>query len=189
MRRSSLVSVATLLAVSLAVTIFIARPGSMPPKEDDKEFVEQMIPHHHLGMRLIDEATLNSQDVRLRRLVFEMGSYHGTEAATLEAWADQWALTPSETFPGALPESEIERLAISKSINHDIQWLAAMIRHHEGALVISEKGRDGRITQSMAATIWRIQQQQIEEMRDLLNDLCQAEDASPECSEVLAETF
>ncbi len=189
MRRTSLYSVVTLVAVSFALAVFITRPGSAPPNEVDKEFVEQMIPHHHLGMRLIDEATFNSQDVRLRRLVFEMGAYHGAEVATLESWADEWNLSSSENFPGALSESEIEGLTSSKGGDHDIRWLSAMIRHHEGALVIGEKGRDGRITQSMAATIWRIQQQQIEEMRDLLNDLCQAEEASPECSEVLAETF
>jgi uncharacterized protein (DUF305 family) len=176
-RRTSFLSVAALFAVSLAVTFFLTRPGSIPPNEDDKHFVEQLIPHHHLGMRLLDEATLRSNDVRLRRLVFEMGTYHADELLALEQWSEEWGLSTAEDFPGSLSEVELQHLSTLTSAAHDTYWLALMIRHHEGALTISNNNAVGRRTESMATSVANVQRQQIADMRALLADLCN-DDAS-----------
>lgn len=186
MRRTSLVSVATLLAVSLTVTLFISRPVPIPPNEDDKRFVDQLIPHHHLGMRLLDEAVLKSQDVRLRRLVFEMGSYHSDELHTLEQWSEQWGLSGVDEFPGSLSEAELQHLSTLTSAAHDTYWLELMIRHHEGALAITANDALGRRTRTLAETVADVQRQQIFEMRELLTDLCNDDASLTGCDYVAA---
>lgn len=134
-----------------------------------------MIPHHHLGMRLIDDATQRSTDVRLRRLVFEMTGYHRSETEMLDEWAAEHDIDGANSFPGSLPPEDLDRLAVSNGAEHDIWWLSLMIRHHRGALEIADAQTTGggvRAVREMAISVYRVQAAEIVQMEQLRDSLC-----------------
>lgn len=141
----------------------------------EKTFVAQMIPHHELGMRLMDIATTRADDVRLRRLVFEMGDYHHFDMASLSKWSFEWGVEPSGDFPGDLLDSTLDRLATLTGAEFDEAWLDAMIDHHEGALTISRDALAHEVRteiKDMARTTIVIQSSEIDKMTMLLGDIC-----------------
>ena len=134
-----------------------------------------MIPHHHLGMVLVDEATVHADDVRLRRLVFEMSGYHHSETGLLEDWADGVGIEPAATFPGDLPRTEVGQLADLRGVEHDTWWLYLMIRHHRGALTIADAQiAEGTVekVREMAVSVRMVQAAEVEQMETLLDSLC-----------------
>lgn len=150
----------------------------------DKLFVSQIAPHHELGMTLIDEATLHSSDVRLRRLVFEMSGYHTAELEKLHSLSAHDHIESATDFPGLIGAADINRLASLDGSGHDTWWLRLMIIHHEGALDISRAAlaaNASRVISSMARDIETVQQREISDMRELLSELCSENSALPGC--------
>lgn len=164
---------------ALFVTVFLtlAACGGSPASNTERTFVAQMIPHHELGMELIDIATTRADDVRLRRLVFEMSSYHHSDMEQLATWQSEWNVSPSVTFPGALPSTTLTNLTGLAGPTFDVSWLEAMITHHKGALdianaVLDSSDRDA-VTR-MARTTINVQSREIDEMVALRVELCGA---------------
>lgn len=163
LRRSFLAVVPTLAVLTSC--------GSAGPSAADRLFVAQMIPHHHLGMEMIDQATRHVEDTRLRRLVFEMGSYHAAELDQLHEWAKEWGVESADRFPGEIAKTELADLAVLVGREYDRRWLELMIEHHEGALEISARQmQEGSNDESieMAESVLEMQQREIREMRVLL---------------------
>ena len=170
--------------IGALLVLLSAGCGAPRHNEFDATFVSRMIPHHHLGMELIDEATQRSDDVRLRRLVFEMGTYHHDELAALEKWAADWGTSPAATFPGDIEASSVDRLQGYSGRAHDTWWLHLMISHHRGAILSSRAEAAGGIfaeATDMAGTIEKIQSRQIDEMSSLLRELCDGATTLPGC--------
>jgi len=141
----------------------------------DETFVATMIPHHHLGMTLIDEATRRSGDVRLRHLVFEMSSYHMSDLELLHEWSSERSIPHASEFPGDLPASEVQSLADYEGLSHDIVWLDLMIRHHVGAVSIADATiAAGSVAElgRLATETRRVQSAEIDTMKALLGELC-----------------
>ncbi len=181
MIRVAIPAVAIVLIAVGGVIVVRGRAVSVPT-DNDRRFVSAMIPHHHLGMQLIENATSNSDDVRLRRLVFEMDTYHGSELAQLDRWANSWNVVGAPTFPGNIPDDEIEALGTMRGSDHDTQWLALMIDHHEGALDIASPDSGALdVTRSMATIITAVQARQIATMQNLLGELCDEHPQSLGC--------
>lgn len=144
-----------------------------------------MVPHHELGVRLIDIAAMQADDVRLRELAFEMSGYHVSELVLLRRWRATWSLSPgSPRSPdaahrdhgadgalGMLDESEIADLTARLGTDFDRRWLQLMIRHHEGGVAMADDelaaGRSHPARQ-LAAQIAAVQRQQIRAMQSLL---------------------
>lgn len=126
-------------------------------------------------MALVDEATLRSGDVRLRRMVFEMGSYHGREISLLEQWASDWEAGTTDHFPGHVDDADVARLAELTGVTHDVWWLRLMIEHHEGAIDIARAALEAEglaAVDAMAAQVEQVQSAEIIAMHDLLDELC-----------------
>lgn len=166
-------SVAALVAGALLTAGCADDP--VRPSVSDIAFVATLLPHHHLGMLLVDEATLRAGDVRLRRMVFEMGSYHDRELATLADWADQWQVASAVTFPGEITSPDLERLPTLSGVAHDIWWLHLMIEHHEGAVEIADSALAASglsEVDRLADDVRRVQSSELEAMHTLLVELC-----------------
>ena len=140
----------------------------------DRLFVAEMVPHHHLGMDLIDQATRRVDDTRVRRLVFEMSAYHQSELNQLHSWAEEWNVVPAEDFPGRINTDRLAELAELSGTAYDRRWLEVMIEHHEGAIEIARRqmtsGSDDRSIE-MAESVREVQTKDIEEMSSLLGVL------------------
>lgn len=163
-------------ALVLGVALLTAGcSGSSEWNEADRAFVAGMLPHHHLGMELVEEATVDSADVRLRRLVFEMSGYHGSEVGLLERWAVEQRIDEWEVFPGGLPASDLALLDTLTGIEHDVWWLDLMIRHHEGAVAMADRvvaqGAADPVRR-LALDVRRVQAAEIETMEELLGSMC-----------------
>lgn len=145
------------------------------PSTLDRAFVASMIPHHQLGLELLDEAELNATDVGVRRMVFEMHGYHHGDLSKLNEWAGEWRVIPVHDFPGSISEAELNELQAQSGSEFDIKWLELMIHHHEGALTISEAAQQGGATSEvnvLAKTVSEVQSRELVQMRELLKDLC-----------------
>lgn len=128
------------LFIAALCVALVSACGSQPkPNSADQTFVAQMVPHHQLGIEMIDSAVLRSDDVRLRKLVFQMQSYHEHELHQLSSLLQQWEISPAETFPGSIDPSRLAAIDQLSGPAYDIAWLNAMIEHHEGAVAIGQE--------------------------------------------------
>lgn len=145
--------------------------GASQPNEVDHWFVATMVPHHRLGVELLEIAQPRVHDVRVRRLVFEMGGYHHDELHHLEHLLAQWGVAESSDFPGGLAPTVLDGLRATTGPDHDTAWLEAMIEHHEGAVMIADRqvneGVDAEL-QQLARTVAEVQRSEIAAMKALL---------------------
>ena len=167
-----------LLAAALlgAVIAFGESPAEVRPAEvrpADRMFVSQMIPHHHLGRDLLDRATTEVDDVRVRRLIFEMGGYHRAELHDLERWAEDWGVEVATDHPGRVDPARLDAFSGRDDGSYDREWLRLMIEHHEGAVILATTwgGRASEPVSRLAGELARVQSAEMERMRALLDEL------------------
>lgn len=157
------------------LVVMLCSCSTSGPSSSEKRFVGEMIPHHNVGVELLQIGQQRSNDVRVRRLIFEMGDYHHGELHSLELYARDWSIEEYEEFDGDIPDAELDRLRNLQGSEHDMLWLDLMIRHHEGALVISNRllsagGHQNLLT--LASNVIKTQSDEIVEMVRLRRVLC-----------------
>ncbi len=157
------------------LAVVLSSCSTSGPSASDKQFVGEMIPHHNVGVDLLQIGQLRSNDVRVRRMIFDMGDYHHQDLHTLEMYAQDWEVAESKNFDGNISNMELTRLRSAKGHEHDLMWLELMIRHHEGALVIARRvlqfGGNENL-QTMARSVITVQADEIVQMVRLRKDLC-----------------
>jgi uncharacterized protein (DUF305 family) len=161
-------------ALLLVMMLAVGCGGHRHHHEADAWFVASMVPHHRLGLELLAIAEPRVDDVRVRRLVFQMSRYHHDELHHLEHHLVRWRLAEAEDYPGHLPPNVLIELAGLQGPDHDRAWLEAMIEHHEGALVIAQRqldqGRNADLRR-LAAGVLEVQRAEIDAMTVLLGVL------------------
>ena len=166
-----------LLEIAL-VTVLLVATGCVPGEnlsDADETFVAHMIPHHEIGMELMEVATTHADDVRLRRLVFEMGDYHHSDMGSLLRWSTEWGVERSDDFPGDISDETLQRLESLAGAKFDVAWLEVMIDHHEGALDISRAALEHgarRDVEDLARSTIEVQSREITEMSLLRDEIC-----------------
>lgn len=157
--------------------------------KSDRDFVGLMIPHHLVGVKLLDDAAIRTNDVRLRRLVFEMQGYHHAEIHELEAMTDEWSVAPRDVFPGYIGTADFADLARASGVDYDVLWLNLMIRHHDGALQLAndalQSSASSRISKMAEATLLT-QSREVLLMRRLHGLLCRTQPRPKSCSSRIA---
>jgi uncharacterized protein (DUF305 family) len=61
----------------------------------DRAFIEQMIPHHRMGVMMASHAQWHTQNHELRDLQAAMVKLQSEEIAEMEQWYRQWYQTPN----------------------------------------------------------------------------------------------
>lgn len=161
------------LAIALAV-MTVSSCGSDAMSQAEQNFVAQMTPHHQLGIHLNEIAALRAEDVRLRRMVFEMSGYHRGDMAHLDHWSADQDIEPASDYPGHIDDAVLSTLETSTGDSFDTAWIDAMIEHHEGALQIAHTVLESRPrdeVRSLAQQTITVQSAEINELRALLDDL------------------
>ena len=165
---------ALVLGVLLALSSCGGSASRAASTDVERLFVAEMIPHHHLGMEMIDQATRRVNDTRVRRLVFEMSTYHQSELDQLHDWAEDWNVVSAEEFPGRITPDRLAELGTLSGTDYDRRWLEVMIEHHEGAIDIAQRqmdaGSDDAVIE-MAESVREMQTKDIEAMSSLLGVL------------------
>ena len=117
-------------------------------------------------------------------LAEEIKAAQGPEIQQLTDWLEQWG-EPVEaqddggghdmsTMEGMLSDDELQQLRDAQGTDAARIFMEQMIAHHEGAVTMAEdEVADGTYQPAidMAHTIITTQQQEIDEMRDMLNSL------------------
>jgi len=154
--------------------------------KSDRDFVGSMIPHHLVGVKLLDDAAIRTNDVRLRRLVFEMQGYHHAEIHELEAMANEWSVAPRDVFPGYIGTADFADLARASGVDYDVRWLNLMIRHHKGALQLAkdalQSSASSHIHEIAVATL-STQSREVSLMQHLHGSLCRNSARPESCNE------
>lgn len=158
--------------------------GADSPNDNDRRFIAAMIPHHELGIRMIDDATPRVDDVRLRRMIFKMSAYHDADMHSMEHLLGEWRVDPMARFPGLVGPDALAALSSLSGRAYDVGWLALMIEHHLGAVVLAKNqvatgGVDD--LRSLARRIETTQRAEIDSMTELRRLLCADEPATPGC--------
>jgi uncharacterized protein (DUF305 family) len=141
----------------------------------DQGFVASMLPHHRIGMELLNDGARRVNDVRVRNLIFQMASYHHREFAQLEEYQDRWGIAEATTFPGLPSAADWNLLNGAQDVEYDIIWLDVMIFHHRGAVNLARKQVQDGVDENLvdlATEVMREQRSQIKQMEKILTDIC-----------------
>jgi uncharacterized protein (DUF305 family) len=139
-------------------------------------FAQMMIPHHEQAMVMSDLALSNNAGPQVSALAIKIQSAQGPEIAQMRAMLDRFGQEEVHShgdhdMPGMLTEAQLDQLGMAKGSTFDSLFLAGMIEHHEGAIVMAEEvlgQTDDPEVRELAEQIIEAQRIEIEEMRSLL---------------------
>ena len=152
----------------------------------DVEFVQMMIPHHQQALEMTALVEDRAADRDLAQLAERIEVSQQDEIALLEGWLNERGEMVSgmhdghgghadhTQMPGMLTRAQLDQLARSSGERFDRLFLRGMIRHHRGAVAMSQQAaRDGAdvIVGEMTADVNATQTAEIDRMRDLLAQL------------------
>jgi uncharacterized protein (DUF305 family) len=169
-----------MLVMSTAMSV--AGCGGSAPTAADARFVAAMLPHHRLGLEMIELGSPLVTDVEVRRLIFEMSGYHTHELHELEHLLEQWDATEATDVPGWISPERLADVTTLPGLELDIGWLELMVEHHEGAIALARDaladGTDPTVRR-LAEQVLAVQVPEVEEMTGLIARLCA--DATFDC--------
>ena len=160
--------------LAAAVVLVVAGCSTGAPNAADERFVTMMLPHHRLGLEMIEQSMGRVADVEVRRLIFEMTGYHTHETHELEHLLHHWGADEAADFPGRIAPERLERVAAHDGPAYDIGWLEAMIEHHEGAIAIARDALTDGVdpdVRRLAEQVLAVQVPEVEAMRAALGRL------------------
>lgn len=165
--------------VALLVLSACNHEGGLSSRERD--FIKAMVPHHQLGVLMLEQAAPRVFDVETRRLVFEMSGYHGDELHELEHHLEHGTLVADTRYPGWIDPARLAALSSRTRMAYDVGWLTAMIEHHEGAVAIAEAVGADNDFRSFAQRLAVTQRLEIDRMAAIVLRLCGSGADAPEC--------
>ena len=119
----------------------------------DVNFMSGMIPHHAQAVLIAGWAPTHGASPDVQRLCARIVVGQTDEIGLMQAWLKQRALevppanathakmvmngmTHEMLMPGMLNDEELKQLDASRGLDFDKLFLAAMIRHHQGAIMM-----------------------------------------------------
>lgn len=161
-RRAVALGVALLLIACLvAFATLIIALRSRTPGDDSAEagFARDMATHHAQAVEMSFLVRDRSSDEGLRTLAYDIIVTQSTQRGVFMGWLQAWGLPQSSTRPrmawmaghantaasgggpvlmhGMATGDEIARLQASKGLDAEKLFLALMIRHHQGGVVMA----------------------------------------------------
>ncbi len=114
----------------------------------DVRFMQGMIGHHAQALEMAALLPTRSASEDMRRLAQRLEASQADEIAMMQDWLTRRGERAPDLhahhapgaalMPGMLTAEELGRLAASKGVEFDRVFLALMIKHHEGALLMVE---------------------------------------------------
>lgn len=144
----------------------------------DLMFAQMMIPHHEQAMQMSALAPTRTTNVKVLDLAKEISQEQDPEIAQMEAWLNQAnvSLTPMSGMGhemhmgGMLSKDDMQNLATSNGVEFERLFLEGMIKHHEGAILMTQMivNSQNSEVKNLANSIINSQQEQILIMQNLL---------------------
>lgn len=143
--------------------------------DSESMFAEMMIPHHQQAILMSEIALARSTNPEVRDLANQIISAQSQEITLMESWIDEatHGAHGGHSMSGMATEEELAQLDTLNSPEFDEMFLELMIEHHEGALdmVHMLDGTTKPDAKQLAEDIVRVQQEEIELMKQLLQQL------------------
>ncbi|MEU4874138.1 DUF305 domain-containing protein [Streptomyces sp. NPDC021608] len=155
----------------------------------DVSFAQGMIPHHRQALEMAELAAGRASSAQVKDLASRIEKAQDPEIQTMSGWLTSWGEKVPATsdatagsmpgmdhsgggaMPGMMGASDMDELAKTSGKEFDAQFLAMMVRHHQGAVdmaaVEKSKGAYGP-AKTMAGSVVTAQTAEIAEMNRLL---------------------
>jgi len=198
MRRRVRVAIGLLPLVALAAGARAApaRAQAAPtPNPADVQFMSGMIPHHAQAVKIAGWAESHGASAELQRLTERIVVAQRDEIALMQTWlkAQGLPVPPADAthhtmrmadgtehrmlMPGMLTDEELGQLDAARGPDYDRLFLAAMIRHHQGAITMVNQlfasdgaGQDETVFR-FASDVYADQTTEIDRMQQMLDRL------------------
>jgi uncharacterized protein (DUF305 family) len=165
-------------------------PIDEEPSHADIAFMQMMVPHHAQAVEMGELAARHAVDPAVRRMAARIRAAQGPEILMMSAWLEREGVEvpqpgddPGEfdhsehghdPMMGMLTDAQMRELAQARGTRFDRLFLQGMIRHHRGAVRMTEnlasEGIDVLVTE-LAADVHLTQTSEIARMRQLLDRL------------------
>jgi uncharacterized protein (DUF305 family) len=109
----------------------------------DKQFIEQMIPHHESAIAMANLALQKTKHDEVKTLANNIISSQAAEINTMKEWYKDWygvdvpTVSASNMWGGSMMESETSRDELSAASDFDAAFLSQMIEHHQMAVMMA----------------------------------------------------
>lgn len=175
------------MTVVAATALLVGCAGSNDDSADfnasDTMFAQMMIPHHEQAIEMSDIALdpATSAGDTVRDLASRIKAEQDPEIAQMTGLLTNWgqptqmdsSMDHSSMMSGMLTADELTSLGGLRGDEFDVQWLKAMIKHHEGAIDMARdvlKSGKNKEIRTLAESVVNSQQAEIDEMRAIVGD-------------------
>ena len=146
----------------------------------DVMFSQQMIPHHQQAVAMSELALdpARGASPAVQSLARGIKAGQAQEITLMAGWLQQWDASPAgeadhemEGGMGLLSKQQLDALSKANGEAFDALWLAGMIGHHEGALLMASHIRGATknaAVSGLADAITTSQTRELAEMRAML---------------------
>ena len=111
-----------------------ASPAAPSASEADRAFIDGMVPHHELAVMMADDALAKASQQPLKDFAVKVKADQGKEIAEMKAWRQAWfgsATTPAD-------HSMHGQETLPAGADFDRRWADEMVKHHQGAITMSQ---------------------------------------------------
>ncbi len=155
----------------------------------DAAFLEMMVAHHEQAIQMAQMVPSHTQKQQIRQLASKIEAAQGPEIAKMNVWLDEWnegdpSATASDSGgtdhggkdsgvpgDGMVTAGEMGALERARGAAFDRLWLQMMIKHHEGAVTLSQQelasGENAQV-KALAQAIIDGQTKEITAMKQML---------------------
>lgn len=109
----------------------------------DKQFIEQMIPHHESAIAMANLALQKTKHDEVKTLANNIISSQTAEINMMKEWYKDWygvdvpTVSASNMWGGSMMESETSTDELSAASDFDEAFLSQMIEHHQMAVMMA----------------------------------------------------
>lgn len=140
----------------------------------DKNFIEQMIPHHESAIAMAKLAQQKSNRSEIKTLADNIITSQTAEINKMRSWYKQWygvdvPKQSSTNGMGSMMNGSWDEDSLNTAADFDKAFLAAMIPHHQMAVMMAnmlEQGTNRQEMKALAKDIIVAQSKEINTMRD-----------------------
>ena len=136
-------------------------------------FAAMMVPHHEQAVTMSKLALTNTSNPAILDLAKRIKAAQEPEIVQMYTWFDggySMMGHDGHEMGGMLSEEELAKLETLKDKEFDQMFLTSMIKHHEGAIEMTQMivNSDNTEVKTLANNIIKSQTKEIQEMKDLL---------------------
>ena len=156
--------------IGLIMGFLLGRNSNITASNEDKIFIEQMIPHHEEAVRMAKQELGNGQSAELKDLSNNIITAQTKEINQMKDWYKKWYGIDYPIKSTMMPEDK--DLGSLSNRDLDKKFVASMIMHHQSAIsmakIIEQSTRRPEL-KKIARNIINSQQDEITRMERIQN--------------------